>query len=233
MIYNLYCDESCHLQRDGQPVMVLGAMQVPLDMVPVVSSALRDLKAQYGMSRSFEAKWTKVSPSRVDFYQALIEYFFEQPDLRFRAIVANDKQKLQHESFEQDHDTWYHKMYFEMLRFLITPAHRYRIYIDIKDTRGGAKARTLHNVLGRNIHDFRHEIVERVQILRSDEVEVLQLADLLVGAVSYANRGQEASAAKRQLVTFIEARSGRRLTMSSPLAAMKVNVFQWHPQEVS
>lgn len=24
--FNIYCDESCHLERDGQPNMVLGAL---------------------------------------------------------------------------------------------------------------------------------------------------------------------------------------------------------------
>jgi len=28
LIYNIYCDESCHLEHDRQPVMVLGAISV-------------------------------------------------------------------------------------------------------------------------------------------------------------------------------------------------------------
>jgi len=27
-IFNVYCDESCHLEHDRQPVMVLGAISV-------------------------------------------------------------------------------------------------------------------------------------------------------------------------------------------------------------
>jgi len=29
--YNVYCDESCHLQNDGLSVMVLGAVWCPLE----------------------------------------------------------------------------------------------------------------------------------------------------------------------------------------------------------
>ena len=47
----------------------------------------------------------------------------------------------------------------------------------------------LHEIICNNMYDFRHEIVERMQLVRSHEVELLQLADLLIGAVAYANRG--------------------------------------------
>lgn len=30
-VYNLYCDESCHLENDGQKAMVLGAVWCPDD----------------------------------------------------------------------------------------------------------------------------------------------------------------------------------------------------------
>jgi hypothetical protein len=29
-VYNVYCDESCHLENDHQKVMVLGAVRYPL-----------------------------------------------------------------------------------------------------------------------------------------------------------------------------------------------------------
>lgn len=29
MLYTVFCDESCHLQKDRSPVMVLGAMYCP------------------------------------------------------------------------------------------------------------------------------------------------------------------------------------------------------------
>ena len=32
-IYNVYCDESCHLEHDHQNVMALGAVWCPLDKV--------------------------------------------------------------------------------------------------------------------------------------------------------------------------------------------------------
>ncbi len=35
--YNVYCDESCHLEGDHQPAMVLGAVWCPLERTPDIS----------------------------------------------------------------------------------------------------------------------------------------------------------------------------------------------------
>jgi hypothetical protein len=44
--------------------------------------------------------------------------------------------------------------------------------------------------------DFDRDIIEAIQLIRSHEVEQVQIADLLTGAVGYANRGLTSSEAK-------------------------------------
>lgn len=66
----------------------------------------------------------------------------------------------------------------------------------MKDTRGGPKTRKLHDVLATSLYDFDRECIERVQQVRSHESELLQLTDLLIGALTYANRGLASSTAK-------------------------------------
>ena len=79
-IYNIYCDESCHLENDGQKPMVLGAVWLPLDKAREVAERIREIKEQHGVSRWYEMKWTKVSPSKVDLYRNIIDYFFDDDD---------------------------------------------------------------------------------------------------------------------------------------------------------
>ena len=67
--------------------------------------------------------------------------------LRFRGLVVPDKDLLDHSRFDQSHNDWYYKMYFTMLRPIFCAPHRYHIYLDAKDTRGGPKIRKLHEVL--------------------------------------------------------------------------------------
>jgi hypothetical protein len=171
-------------------------------------------------------------PGKIAFYQDLVDFFFDDPALHFRALIVPEKDKLHHERFSQNHDTWYYKMYFDMLKLLLAPENQYSIYIDIKDTHSGEKLAKLHEVLCNNMYDFRREILHRMQAVRSHEVEQLQLADLLIGVVAYANRRLAGSAAKTALVTRARQRSGYCLTRSTLLREDKFNLFRWQKQEL-
>lgn len=231
--FSVYCDESCHLENDGQSAMVLGAVWCPLQHIHRICRQLRDIQQQHGLARDFEVKWTKVSAAKVAFYSEWIDKFFDDPNLHFRALIVPDKNKLNHAAFpEQDHNLWYYKMYFDMLKVILNPRAKYRIYLDIKDTRGTEKVRKLHDVLCCNQYDFSREIIERVQQVRSHEVELLQLADLLIGAVSYVNRGRSGNSGKEQLIELVQQRSGYNLMQTTLLREDKVNLFRWKAQEV-
>jgi len=227
-VYNIYCDESCHLEKDHQQVMVLGAVWCPVERVREISTRLREIKLRHGLPADFEIKWTKVSPAKVQFYLDVMDYFFDDDDLHFRSLIVPDKSLLRHAEFGQSHDDFYYKMYFDMLKVLFSPEARYRVYLDIKDTRGAVKIAKLHGVLCNNQYDFSRQIIERVQSVRSDEIEQLQLTDLLIGAISYCNRGVQTSQAKLTLVERMRQRSRYSLTRSTLFREQKVNLFRWH-----
>lgn len=232
--YNVYCDESCHLEHDGQPFMVLGGLWCPTDRARDVAVTLREIRIRHGISPHFEIKWVKVSPAKIDFYADVLNFFFDESCLRFRCIIA-DKAGLQHDAFDQDHDDWYFKMYYQLLRRLVLERQtRYRVYLDIKDTKSSQKTKTLHNVLCNQMHDYDHEALEWVQALRSQEVQQIQLVDLLLGAVSYAARNLNQSSAKRQLIDLIKKRTGRSsVTDTTWYSERKFNVFRWTPQQAN
>lgn len=227
--FNVYCDESCHLENDHQRVMVLGAVWCPVEKTREIATRFREIKKKHGLKPDFELKWSKVSPAKSHFYLDVVDCFFDDDDLHFRALVVSDKSKLQHKAFGQDHDTWYYKMYFLLLQVLFSPEARYRIYLDKKDTCSAAKVAKLHEVLCNNMYDFDRRIIERVQTVTSHEVEQIQLADLLIGTVSYANRGLNENSAKLALVELMKKRSGYSLNRSTLLRERKVNLFRWEP----
>jgi len=230
-VFNVYCDESCHLENDRQKAMVLGAVWCPLQNAREIAVRIREIKAKHGLSSEFEIKWVKVSPAKIQFYLDIMDYFFDDDDLHFRALIVPDKSKLRHDDYSQTHDDWYYKMYFDMLKVILHPNARYRIYLDYKDTQGAIKVARLHEVLCNNMYDFSRRIIERVQLVRSHEVEILQLADLLIGTVSYVNRGLSTSLAKQRLVDRMRERSGYKLTQTTLLRENKVNLFRWHASE--
>jgi hypothetical protein len=231
--YNVYCDESCHLENDHHPVMVLGALVCPVNTRRSVTEKIWKVKEKHGLPVSFEAKWTKVSPAQVKFYEEMIELFFAESSLRFRAVVVPDKAKLDHRRFAQTHDDFYYKMYYRLLTALFEAGQCYRIYLDIKDTQGQRKVERLHDVLCNAHLDFDREMIDRVQQVHSHEVELMQLADLLIGALSYRFRGLSSSSAKQALIDKIKTKTGLSLTRSTLLYARKFNIFVWEAQDAA
>jgi hypothetical protein len=230
-IFNIYCDESCHLEHDKQKVMVLGAVWCPSMKRLEIAQKIRGIKVKHGLPAHSEIKWVKVSNSKIEYYKSLIDYFFSEKDLHFRALVVPDKSILQHGHYEQDHDTWYYKMYYYLLRNILEPEIQYRIFLDIKDTRSMSKIHKLHDVLCNSKFDFNKEIIKTVQAVRSHEVEQIQLTDLMIGAVSYANRGLTGNPAKLALVNNIQKRTGYKLTISTLPMERKMNIFIWEPRD--
>jgi len=235
---NIYCDESCHLQNDKQSVMVLGAIHCPASKKDEIFLRLDELKRKYNLipkhnkhpkeNRTYyEIKWNKVSKSQIDFYRDVIDYFFDDDDLSFRVLVVPDKSLLDYEKYGHTHDTFYYKMYFSMLKAILQPEFTHNIYIDIKDTRSTEKVHKLEKVLRNDKYDYNKEIIKKVQQVRSHEVELVQLADLLIGAVSYVSRGLNTSEAKNELIERIRQRSRYSLLKSTLIKERKFNIFIW------
>jgi hypothetical protein len=228
-IINIYCDESCHLPKDGQKSMVIGALWCFKAKANTHNNAIAALKAKNRLSPFFEIKWTKVSYGKRDFYCDLVNYFFDQRTMGFRVWIIPDKTILSHDEFNQTHDEWYYKMYFYLLRNLISTERKYHIYLDIKDTRSRKKLHKLREVLCNANYDFSREIIERIQHVRSHDVGLMQLTDLLTGAISYHARGLTGSMAKHDIIQLIKKRTGLSLTCNTLPSERKFNICIWRP----
>jgi hypothetical protein len=226
-VYNVYCDESCHLEHDGIPTMVIGAVWCPQASARELCQGIRAIKARHGLPTSFESKWTKVSPGKLPFYLDMVDFFFSRPELHFRGVLIPDKRLLDHARFNQEHDTWYYKMFFVLLKEIIDPTCAHRIYFDIKDTRSERKRGKLEEVLRNAQYDFAGQVVEKVQQIRSHESEILQLADLLIGAVCYHNRNLTSSNAKLGIIARIQDRSRKSLHRTTWPKEPKFNLLCW------
>ena len=241
-IVNIYCDESCHLQNDGESVMAIGAVYCPAAKKKEICERLFELKEKHDLipkhkknekdNRAYyELKWNKVSKSKLEYYKDVINYFFDDDDLHFRSLIVANKAKIEYEKFNHTHDTFYYKMYFGMLKAILNPDLAHSIYIDIKDTRSKEKVHKLEQVLRNDKYDYAKEIIKQVQQVRSHEVELIQLADLLIGAMAYINRGKSESKPKNELIELIKHRSKYSLTKSTLLRESKFNIFIWEPQK--
>jgi hypothetical protein len=232
LIY-IYCDESCHLENDHKPNMVLGAIACPKSYVKTANAALRKIKEKHGL-KGREVKWHKVSPSKTDFYIEYINYFFNTDELRFRGLLA-PKNQLNHSRYSQTHDGWYYKMYYLLIDALINNQNQFHVFLDIKDTSGVERRRRLREVICNTHHDFDSSLIRDIQAIRSDEVELVQLTDLLIGAIMSTNNVQQPceSTAKIKIINTIKSKSRYNLTLSTPRGERKFNLFHWQPETES
>lgn len=214
--YNFYCDESTHIENDGQPFMILSYISTPYHLLKMHNQNIREMKLKHFYKG--EMKWSSISKSQYPFYNEMIDYFFSS-DLNFRAIVI-DKSQLDHQSHNQNHNDFYDKMYYQLLNKKINPEHNYNIYIDIKDTHSYLKARNLKTYLERDYNNIRN-----LQVIRSYESELMQLTDVLMGAINYKLRGMNRVTAKNNIIEKIERHCGKPLTQKTDKAENKFNLF--------
>lgn len=229
---NIYCDESCHLEHDSAKAMLMGAMSCIESQKKRINSEIRAIKVKHGLSSWTEIKWTSVSKSKLDFYIELIEYFMSERDLNFRAVVVKNKSNLNHDKYNQgSHDLWYYKTYFYLIDAMIGYSCEYRIFIDIKDTCGGRKVSKLQEVLCNNKYDFKHEVIKNINQIRSNESEILQLTDLIMGAIGFYHNGhykkENSSSAKKAIVDKLFERYRNAIVYGTVRGSNKMDIFLW------
>lgn len=88
--FNIYCDESCHIENDHKKYMFLGSLSSAYNQVKFHTEQINVLKRKHNFYA--EIKWSKVSKSKVRFYLELVDYFFNT-DLRFRTVGV-EKSKI-------------------------------------------------------------------------------------------------------------------------------------------
>lgn len=228
MKFNIYCDESCHLEHDNQKYMVLGGIICEKNNRKVIKRDILNIKSKYEVPNKAEIKWNKVSPSKLEYYKELVNYFFRNNDLRFRAVII-DKTQLNHKLFNQTHDDWYYKMYYYLLINLVESKNENYIYLDIKDTKSASKVEGLKKYLSFKLMDHECDVIRNIQSINSEESVIMQLADLLIGAIGYKNRKvydeKNSSLAKKELMMHIIEKSGYSLTKNTILSEKKFNLF--------
>ena len=214
--YNLYCDESTHIENDNHPYFLLSYISIPYHQMKIHKENLKELKERHNFYS--EVKWSKVSHSKQSFYLELVDYFFST-DLCFRAIVV-DKQQIHNNLFKQDYNTFYHKMYYQLIHHKIDMSANYNIYLDIKDDLSKYKIKKLHEIL-----NIKYGVIRNLQSIHSKESIFMQLTDFLMGALNYRLRGLNKVKTKMLLIDKIEKNCNRPITLPTSSREDKFNLF--------
>lgn len=223
---NIYCDESCHLEHDQSNVMSIGGVWLKKDKRKEVCERIKEIKRLNDIPIDYELKWSNISKMKKRVYFDLINMFFDDDDLHFRSVIVTDKSKLNFDLFTGDYDDWYYKIYYLMISQILSPDNKYNVYLDIKDTNSSKKLKVLKSAIS---HKTKNDyIINRIQVIRSEEVEIMQLTDILIGSLTYFNRNfTDGSKTKREIIELIRGHSGSTLEYSSLLRDDKFNIFYW------
>ncbi len=218
-VYNYYCDESCHLQKDGKRFMVLGYIAAPLHKIEQMKGELKSLRVKY--KNTLEVKWTYLNEWNYPFYAKLVDWFFKKGGIRFRAIIV-DKSRYIADKCDHDYNKFYYLMYYQLLFHTLDPVRAeiiFNIQINIIMPNRTEKLKDILNV--------RMEIIEKIQHVRSHELDLLQLCDLFIGAIAYnLNQTEKASEAKVRFIEKLKIRTRTDLESTTSKRISKFNLFR-------
>ena len=235
MTLELYCDESRQdlLAEKGSIspnnlFCCIGGIMVEAASRQAVKARINQLKEKHGIHS--EIKWTTVSPSRLAFYLDLVDLFFDTPELSFRTVVI-DASKVKNNVFNgDDQELGYYKFYYQLLYHWLNVANSYRVYTDQKTNRDKKRLKELRRIV--NVSFMTSDPIESIQAIDSSESVILQMQNILMGAVGYKYnyRGTGNSSAKESVVRKIEERLNRQICPTTS-SERKFNIFEINLRE--
>ncbi|MDV4318506.1 DUF3800 domain-containing protein [Acinetobacter baumannii] len=228
--YRIYCDESCHLEHDNHQVMVIGCIKLADDHNHELRQKFKEIQLKH--KSPTELKWNTVSSSRFAMYKELIDAFFETGLISFRCVVVKNKNDLNHDEFNNgSHDNFYYKLVYQLLnnKWVMGQEYQYHVFLDIKDTRGRERLAKINQVFGNQYYN--NSPFMSFQHLHSQDAFWIQWADFLIGAIGYKSRGEHlkerASPVKKEIINYLEQRSGYLLDEGTPPFESKFNIFNF------
>jgi hypothetical protein len=201
--------------------MIYGGIITPAKNVPNLEKAIQEWRDKNNFHG--EIKWTKVSKAKLSLYAGLVNFFFklaEKHQLHFKAVVF-DTTEIDYATYHKgDEDLGFYKFYYFFLlhkfgTYAKDDTHLLWIFLDQRSGCESVKLGTLRNVVNAGIrkkYGRKADVVRRVEARVSHECSLMQLADVLMGAVGYhcndLHEKPGASPSKTALAAQIAKRAG-------------------------
>lgn len=202
--YKVYCDESRNV--GNHKYRLVGGVWILKDQGRNFVNDFDNKCRQLGRRDPVETIHFKNAPSRPDkpsmrYYECLIDTFFEyvkSGKMFFRTVVVNQEYKFDHGFYNNgDPEVGFYKLYYYLIIKRLTGDNRYHLRIADREVSKKAQAKDqkdrlleLRNSLNagfRKEHGYPIENgpVVTVEPRAAKKRRIIQLADLLTGAVGY------------------------------------------------
>ncbi|HJW57573.1 MAG TPA: DUF3800 domain-containing protein [Burkholderiaceae bacterium] len=206
---DIYADESC---KENHRHLILGGVAIQTENVPNVLTSLKEVRDKFNTHG--EVKWTKASKSKLDFYKAFINVFFDlnrKNEASFHCLTV-DTGTFNHHAFNQGNaEIGFNKLIYQLLlhRFGVRYGEKFRIYVYLDKRNTSQQPDMLRPMLNSALK--RKSIgtypFKRLTFQDSKSSDIIQLNDLLIGAIGFRKNGhhlaENCSAHKLQLAQHI------------------------------
>lgn len=198
--------------------MVYGGIITSAGNVAAFDEVMTKWRADHNMHS--ELKWTKVSNQKFAEYKSLVDLIFEHvsaQQLHFKSVVF-DTHQIDYAHHKGNKELGFYKFYYQFLLHKFGPYataddHRLYVFLDQRDTK--YKLKVLCSVLNAGIRKkFGRtvDVVKQVEARDSKKTNLLQMADVIMGAIGHQNNdmhlAKNARKAKIDLAAYIAQKAG-------------------------
>ena len=227
-IIDVYIDESSQTKHR---YLVLGAIVLQVTDVQKLNQLIA--KARLPELPNGETKWTKVSKAKLEAYKRLVDVLFDNlTEMHFHSLFVDTRQQDHKKYNEGDSEIGFNKEIYQLANKIsqLYPDRYIHIYPDYRDTKNSPEE--LRLILNRGAAkrgDKRDWPVRRCQFRDSKDVLLLQLTDVLIGAIAFQLNGHATApnpnAAKIELANHIMKRAGIADVFKGTARAAKFSVW--------
>lgn len=226
MEYNIYCDES---SITNCRYMLIGGLWIPWYAEASLRETLTNVRVKHRLSA--EMRWKKVHRSKLCAYHDFADAFMCASHVTFKCIVIDThivKWKTYHGN---DKDLGFYKFYYQVISRNLHPNNLYWLYPDDRQNRHADSLSLLQYHVNQYWRDrgARYNMLQAVEPRDSKNDDLLQLADIILGAIASEWNQDTTRPAKLSFAQSIKDGVGcASLGAATPLTH-KINIWQWKP----
>ena len=229
-IAEIYIDES---SQTNHRYLVIGCVINMLPDAPILNAAIAKARLP-DFPKDSEAKWSKVSKAKLPAYKRIVDVLFDNSNqINFHCLVI-DTTLLDHKLFNAgSREIGFNKEIYQiaMKCARICPKELFHVYPDRRETTQTPEhLRLILNRSCRSNGDKRDWPFRRCQFRDSKATPLLQLADIIMGAIAFKLNGHDkkpaASAAKCGLASHILERASIKDVFKDTAVAADFTI--WH-----
>lgn len=236
--YVFFADES-GISNDR--FTVVGGLCVRKGAIPQIHQNIDAFRQEHNMNA--ELKWSKVSNQKEAEYRALVDLFFALNNanyLHFHSIIF-DSHRANHKKFNNgDADIGLSKLYYQLIlhRFSRYYPHAEGMCVCLDRRNSSTSLSDLRDMLNAGIaktHGISGDPIKQVVSQESHDDDLLQLNDVILGAVCAARNGKHklvtGRASKRNLAQLVLEKSGlESFEQDSARGVTRFSVWNMRPR---